>query len=169
MLGTFSFEPYFKSYRWFTDWSLEFLEIAFGSFFFHLQLLHLLSCRRRCAAPPAVDGRPRPRSASRWLPRVALMLPTALLGLRWSLPASPRRPEPPRGRHRNAAVERPLQSPTPSPSARTSTIKAPASDSSHPFALSSLPRHRMPPPLHPERWQARRRRGAASLQLLHPC
>jgi len=32
MLGTFSFELYFKSYRWFTDWSLEFLEISFGSF-----------------------------------------------------------------------------------------------------------------------------------------
>ena len=32
MLGTFSFEPYFKSYRYFTVGSLEFLEIAFRSF-----------------------------------------------------------------------------------------------------------------------------------------
>ena len=126
MLGTFLFEPYFKSYRWFTNWSLEFLEIVFGSFFFHLQLLPLLSCRRRCAALPAVEGRPRPRSASRWLPRVALMLPTALLGLRWSLPASPRRPELPRGRHRNAAMESPLQRPPLSPLTRMSTTKAPA-------------------------------------------
>ena len=146
MLGTFSFEPYFKSYRWFIDWSLEFLEIVFGSFFFHLQLLPLLSCRRRCAAPPAVDGRPRPRSASCWLPRVALMLPTALLGLRWSLPASPRRPEPPRGRHLAATVEGPLQHPRASSLARTSTTSTPASYSSPPFAFSVLPHLRTPPP-----------------------
>ena len=151
MLGTFSFELYFKSYCLFTFRSLEISEFAKQSIFFHLSTTPLLPAASAVRRPPAALGRPRPRSASRWLPRVALMLPTALLGLRWSLPASPRRPEPPRGRHRNAAVERPLQSPPPSPSACTSTIKAPASDSSHPFALSSLPRHRTPPPLHPER------------------
>ena len=53
MLGTFSFEPYFKSYRWFTDWSLEFLEIAFRS-------LSPSSNSFLCFPPPplcsAVDG-----------------------------------------------------------------------------------------------------------------
>ena len=59
MLGTFSFELYFKSYRWFTEWSLEFLEISFGSFS-PSSSSSALSHRR-----PTVPRRPPPLWASR--------------------------------------------------------------------------------------------------------
>ena len=52
----------------------------------------------------------------------------------------------PRGRHRDAAVESPLQSSPPFPITRTGTTKTPASYSSPPFAFSVLPRPRTAPP-----------------------
>ena len=59
MLGTFSFEPYFKSYRWFTIGSLEFLEIASRSLFPFLQLACLLLLPPPLfSADLAVEGQP---------------------------------------------------------------------------------------------------------------
>ncbi|KAG2603803.1 hypothetical protein PVAP13_4NG013060 [Panicum virgatum] len=55
------------------------------------------------------------------------------------------------GRHRDAAVERPLQSPLLSSSEHPRTTRVPELDFVRPFALSSLPRSRTPPP---PRWNA---------------
>ena len=52
----------------------------------------------------------------------------------------------PDGRHLAAAVERPLQSTPPSSSERPRTTRVPELDFARPFALSSLPRRRTPPP-----------------------
>ena len=56
-----------------------------------------------------------------------------------------RRPD---GRHRDAAVERPLQSTPPSSSKRASTTHTPGLDFVRSFALSSLSHRRTPPPPH---------------------
>ena len=150
MLGTFSFETYFKSYLCFTVWSLEISEIANRSFlpppapFLCFSLPPpLCSVASAVESPP---GRVLLRAGAHASPQ---SFPTAL-GFALCLPlpchAPPPRPELPRGRHRDAAVERPLQSPPPTPSARTGTTKAPETESPHSFALSSPPRSRTAPP-----------------------
>ena len=93
----------------------------------------------RRALAPTRRGRPPPPPSSLAL---ALFFPCH----------APRRFQSrPGGRHRDAAVERPLQSTPPSSSERPSTTHIPGLDFVHPFALSSLPRRRTPPP---PRWYA---------------
>ena len=152
MLGTFSFEPYFKSYPCFTFRSLEISEIA-------KQPVFPFPCLPTCLLTAAVQSAARPpwRAAS---PRH--LLPASFHASRLSLPppsfpragaslAVPRRPEPPRGRHLAVAVARPRQRPPPSPSARTSTTKTPVPHSVRPFACSpsDTPEHAAAPPATP--------------------
>ena len=158
MLSTFSFEPYFKSYRWFTEWSLEFLEIAKRPLSPSPTSL-LCSRRRPPTAPPAGAGESLPGhySASRWHPRVALLLLSLLLpraGAPRPCHARRRVQKHPRRRHLAVAVESPLQWPPSSSSERPSPTNTPETNSYRPFALSSLPHRRTPPPLHPVRRQA---------------
>ena len=63
MLGTFSFEPYFKSYLCFTVGSLEISEIAKQSIFFHLRPTPLPSLTAGKAALSRRSG-PPPRATS---------------------------------------------------------------------------------------------------------
>ena len=155
MLGTFSFEPYFKSYPCFTFRSLEISEIA-------KQPVFPFPCLPTCLLTAAVQSAARPpwRATS---PRH--LLPASFHASRLSLPlpsfpragaslAVLRRPEPPRGRHLAVAVARPRQRLPPSPSARTSLTRTLELYSSCSFAFPSLSRSRTPPPLHPERRQA---------------
>ena len=76
MLDTFSFEPYIKSYHWFTFRSLEFSEIAFRSLSSSPVCLSLLSLTADSATPPAAAlGRPgqvRLRLRFTWRPRKLL-------------------------------------------------------------------------------------------------
>ena len=98
MLGTFSFEPYFKSYLCFTVWSLEISEIAFGSFSPSSSLLACFPCRRRCAVPPpAVEGQPATSCFALAPTRRAAPLPppVASLGATPTVPRAPPRPKPP--------------------------------------------------------------------------
>ena len=74
----------------------------------------------------------------------------------------------PDGRHRAAAVERPLQSTPPSSSERPSTTHTPGLDFVRSFALSSLSHRRTPPPPRSKPRRAHPRRGAASPPLLRP-
>ena len=154
MLGTFSFEPYFKSYPCFTFRSLEISEIA-------KQPVFPFPCLPTCLLTAVVQSATHPlwRAAS---PRH--LLPASFHASRLSLPlpsfpragaslAVRRRPEPPRGRHLAVAVARPRQRPPPSPSTCTGTTNTPAFHSARSFVCSSLPRHRTPP-LHPERRRA---------------
>ena len=135
MLGTFSFEPYFKSYPCFTFRSLEISEIA-------KQPVFPFPCLPTCLLTAAVQSAARPpwRAAS---PRHLLPASFHASSL-----------EPPRGRHLAVAVARPRQRPPPSPSARTSLTRTPELYSSRSFAFPSLSRSRTPPPLHPERRRA---------------
>ena len=146
MLGTFSFDPYFKSYPCFTFRSLEISEIAKQSFFFHLRptpLLALPSACRRAAhrsGPP-----PRATSCSRWLPRVVPKLPTALpLALE---PLTPRHATPTRfcSCHLAAAVASTAQSLGSPSRVRPNTGRSPASVSPRSLARS-LPRLPKPAP-----------------------
>src|SRR6185437_2591371 len=57
MLGTFSFEPYFKSYCLFTFRSLEISEFAKQSIFFHLRTTPLVPAASAVRRPPAALGR----------------------------------------------------------------------------------------------------------------
>ena len=57
MLGTFSFEPYFKSYCLFTFRSLEISEFAEQSIFFHLTTTPLLPAASAVRRLPATLGR----------------------------------------------------------------------------------------------------------------
>ena len=96
MLGTFSFEPYFKSYLCFTVWSLEISEFVFGSFSpsssnFALFLPPL------CRAPPARHGELPPRATSCLLAHASLRsFPAALCHCAMPLLALPRAPAEPR-------------------------------------------------------------------------
>ena len=152
MLGTFSFEPYFKSYPCFTFRSLEISEIA-------KQPVFPFPCLPTCLLTAAVQSAARPpwRAAS-----PHHLLPASFHASRLSLPppsfpragaslAVPRSPEPPRDRHLTVTVARPRQRPPPSPSACTSLTRTPKLYSSRSFAFPSLSRSRTPPPLHPER------------------
>ena len=125
--------------------------------FFHLQLLPLfflaaaVQSRRRRSGGPA-----RPRSVSRWRPRIELLLlhrPWLRAGA--SSPCHAAQGSP-RGRHLAVAMASPLQRPPPSPSERSSTTKAPESYSVRSFALSSPP--------HPRT----RRRSTVNADELHP-
>ena len=116
MLGTFSFELYFKSYRWFTEWSLEFLEILFGSFS-PSSSSSALSRRRSGPAGGQLQFRRRPTRHP--------LTPGPTFPARWSSLPSPRRPEPSRGRHRDAAVASSPQSPR-TPSSTHEHLKDPS-------------------------------------------
>jgi hypothetical protein len=148
MLGTFSFEPYFKSYRWFTVGSLKFLEIAFGSLFPFLQLACLLLLPPPlCSAAARRGGPARPPPASRWHPRVAPNLLHRPLPRAGALSTLPRAPAEPSSRHLAVAVASLLQSPPLSPRVRTSITSTPSFHSACSFTCSPLRRPRTPPPL----------------------
>ena len=111
MLGTFSFELYFKSYRWFTDYSLEFMEIANRSLSPSSSLLAL------CSTPPADSGVATAvveQPGSHLLPTSFstrhAQAPTALYSSRRSLHPRATRPEnhrrpPPRRRRGQRGIE----------------------------------------------------------------
>ena len=146
MLGTFSFEPYFKSYLYFTVWSLEISEIATQSTF-------LLPSLLLCSAPPAcrrAAHRSGPPPQRHLLPAsFHASRPSFLAALALALEASTPRhatPTSPCGRHRDAAVAGPLQHPRAISHARMSTTNTAESYSSPPFAFSVLPHLRTPPP-----------------------
>ena len=142
MLGTFSFEPYFKSYRCFTVGSLEFLEIAKQPFLpppaCLLALFLPAAAVQVAGAVESLPGHVLRRAgahASRCSSSTALGC--ALVPPLQCHAAQSR----PRGRHLAAAVASSLQRRPPSPSARTSLTKTPEIHSSHSFAFSSLPQH----------------------------
>ena len=101
-------------------------------------------------APPPTPSRPfRPLLRRALAPtRRGRPPPSCCLALALFFPChAPRRfQNHPVGRHRDAAVERPLQSTPPSSSERPRTTRVPELDFARPFALSSLPRRRTPPP-----------------------
>ena len=146
MLGTFSFEIYFKSYPCFTFRSLEILEISKRPFSPSSSPSALSRRRVQCSAARRRRGEP----ARPLLLRAGAHASRGSSSTRWSLPGRATRPRRaqsrPRGRHCDAAVESPLQSSPSFPIARTGTTKTPASYSSPPFAFSVLPRPRTAPP-----------------------
>ena len=151
MLGTFSFEPYIKSYHWFTFRSLEFSDIANRLPFSFLPASLLPAPLNRAAPPAASPANSNFAFASRWHPRVAPEPPHRPPSSRWSLPGRathPRRFQSrPGGRHRDAAVERPLQNPRVSSRAHPSLWRTPTLYSARSLSDSPLRRPRTPPPL----------------------
>ena len=144
MLGTLSFEPYFKSYPCFTFRSLEISEIAKQPVFpFPCLPTYLLTATVQSAA------RPPWRAAS---PRH--LLPASFHASRLSLPppsfprtgaylAVPRRSEPSRGRHLTVAVASSMQC----PGSHLARASAPG-ESPHSFPLVSSPASCPKPPEH---------------------
>ena len=149
MLGTFSFEPYINSYQGFTVWSLKFLEIAFRS------LSSSLACLLLCF-PPTAPRRPPPRWVTpgqvrlrlrfTWRPRKLLDPLSPRAGASTPRHATPTSPEPPRGRHRDAAVASSPQSPSPRSRARLGTTNSPANHPLRLFPDSPTPDPGTPPP-----------------------
>ena len=122
MLGTFSFEPYINSYPCFTVMPLKFLEIAFRSL---SSSPAGLLCFPRHRTAPRRPPPPRPTPTSPLLRAGTHASPHRPPSSHWSLPGRathPRRFQSrPGGRHRDAAVERPLQHPRVSSRARPRT------------------------------------------------
>ena len=168
MLGTVSFEPWFKSYCLFTVWSLEFLEIA-------KQPLSPSSSSLLCFPPPplcsAVAGAVEslsghvlsragahasscPSSTAHCL---ALELPC-----RATLPRAARRPPPRRRGGKPAAEAAALSSRAPG------HYKSPSKLIRSPFRLLLTSRPQNTPPLHRERRRAPPRRRPTIPQLLRP-
>ena len=158
MLDTFSFEPYIKSYHWFTFRSLEFSEIAFRSLSSSPVCLSLLSLTADSATPPAAAlGRPgqvRLRLRFTWRPRKLLDPLSPRAGASTPRHATPTSPEPPRGRHRDAAVASSPQSPSPRSRARLGTTNSPANHPLRLFPDSPTPDPGTPPPPSTERRRA---------------
>ena len=98
--------------------------------------------RRRCAAPLARRGEPAGLSCFALAPTRHATPSPPPVAARWCPLPSPRRPELLHGRHLAVAVARPRLRPPPSPSARMSLTKAPASHSTRSFACSAFPRPR---------------------------
>ena len=121
MLGTFSFEPYIKSYHWFTFRSLEFSDIANRPPFSFLPAPLLPAPLNRAAPPAASPANSDFAFASRWHPRVAP--PPSFLALEpprpchapTPLPEPPRRPPPRRRRGATAAAPQGLLLRAPQP------------------------------------------------------
>ena len=151
MLGTFPFELWFKSYRWFTEESLEFLEIAKSPFSSTTPLL--CSHRRPPTAPTPAPWKGFPAAVFRRAgPHASRRSssPSCCLALEPPRPChAPRRVQKhPCRRHLAVAVERPLHSPPLFSLARIRTRELSLIFSPRPLALS-LPRHPgTPPPLH---------------------
>ena len=150
MLGTFSFELWFKSYRCFTVGSLELLVIAKRTF--SSTSTPCSASRRRPPTAPPADAFPAfpaitsPCAGFHASP--ASSSPACCLALAPPPLATPPRSAQnlPDGRHLAAAVERPLQSPPLPSSERPSNRGTPATQSPRSLALSSLPHPRTPPP-----------------------
>ena len=172
MLGTFSFELWFKSYRCFTVGSLELLVIAKRTF--SSTSPPCSASRRRPPTAPPADAFPAfpaitspcagfhasPASSSHFLlPRAGASTPRHAAP---PLPEPPRRPPPRRRRGK------------PKPEAQLSIFRAPE-HYKKPRALfpSSFCQFPNPTPqnaaaAHPERRRASPRRGAATPGPLHP-
>ena len=175
MLGTFLFELWFKSYCLFTEWSLEFSEIAKRPFspsptppaLFSLLPTDSAARRRRGEAsrpsqpllrlalsPTRRPGAPPPPVASRWSPPA---VPRA--------PPSPEAPAPPPPRRRGgepAAEAAALSSRAPG------HYKSPSKQIRSPFRLLLASRPQNTPPLHRERRRAPLRRCLAIPEPLRP-
>ena len=168
MLGTFSFEPYFKSYCLFTEWSLEVLEISNRPSSPSSSPL-LCFPRHCCAAPSPAQGRAYPATFYVALARTRrAAAPPPPLAARWSLPcsATPSRAaawSPPRRRRGPAKAEAAALS-----SRAPGHYKSPSKLIRSPFRLLLTSRPQNTPPLHRERRRAPPRRRPAIPQLLRP-
>ena len=146
MLGTFPFELWFKSYCWFTEWSLEVLEIS------NRTLSHS-SSSLLCFSPPPTDSAARRRRGEPSRPPLCFALaptrraapPSPPVASRLSLPGRATRPAEPRTVPAAATatppwraccrVRRPLF-------ARARALQKP--QQANPFALSLAPRFQTP-------------------------
>ena len=110
MLGTFSFEPYFKSYPCFTVRSLKFSDITTQSTFLLPSLLLCSSAAGVSPRRPPLWVAPGPPLALHWPPHVAWKVPAATQAapLAWCMHATPPRTSsrlPPRRRRGPARTE----------------------------------------------------------------
>ena len=143
MFGTFPFDLWFKSYCLFTEWSLEFLEIAKLPFLPPPPPALFLAAVHRQRRPPAswrgfpaIPAITSPRAGTHASPRSSS--PSCCLALELPRPShAPRRFQSrPGGRHRYAAVDSPGQRPPHPSSERPSPTRTPEVDSIRSFALS---------------------------------
>jgi hypothetical protein len=169
MLVTFSFELYFKSYRWFTDWSLEFLEIAFRSLSSAPACL-LCFPRRRTAPPAASPANSNFAFASRWHPRVAPEPTHRPPCSRWCSPTVPRTLAASRAAQAAATATPPWRARCRAPaldSSRAAALQVPQKASPLAFSLtphSHTPEHAAAPPRTPAS-PGRRRNPSSALPL----